>query len=290
MAGFKTILPDAFTGAGLANKILYDDAMMNPGSLILLDGAHSLGKLTATVGSQTPNIAYSTAAALCGGVQNTLSPVLTQGGAAAGFGKELTTKGGLHIATRQATITANDGYWLTLPALIEAYLLANPSHAMFMSMWSNITRIGQAPLVGNAYEMASLNNTTSGTANFRSMMGAKDWSTSANRSGSRRSAGLNGAGNQIMNDGSNITTGTVTDYQPHMIFWGPVGSWSSLSTNPQNLPSWVLYRFYFEDLTVSGRTYAQADADDYAAYNIAFGAGGKFYGDTYTAPATLAGA
>jgi hypothetical protein len=46
--------------------------------------------------------------------------------------------------------------------------------------------------------------------------------------------------------------------------------------------SWVLYAAYLEDLTVSGRTYAQAHAaflDDYPTSVAA--------GDTWTAPGTL---
>jgi len=40
---------------------------------------------------------------------------------------------------------------------------------------------------------------------------------------------------------------------------------------------------YLEDLTVSGRTYADVDALDNALYTEAFGAGGAYSGDTYTA-------
>lgn len=49
----------------------------------------------------------------------------------------------------------------------------------------------------------------------------------------------------------------------------------------------MIYRVYIEDLTVSGRTYAQVDSIDFALWQAAFAAGGKFYGDTYTDPSTL---
>lgn len=55
--------------------------------------------------------------------------------------------------------------------------------------------------------------------------------------------------------------------------------------NKQN--SVILYRAYIEDLTVSGRTYAEVDALDYALYQAAFAAGGRYFGDTYTDPVTL---
>lgn len=50
----------------------------------------------------------------------------------------------------------------------------------------------------------------------------------------------------------------------------------------------VLYRWYLEDLTVSGRTYAEVLAADYALYQQAFGVGGRYYGDTLpTDPSTI---
>lgn len=55
------------------------------------------------------------------------------------------------------------------------------------------------------------------------------------------------------------------------------------TTGTTYAPSYILYRMYLEDLTVSGRTYAQVDAIDYAMWQTAFSAGGKFYGDTFTA-------
>jgi hypothetical protein len=47
----------------------------------------------------------------------------------------------------------------------------------------------------------------------------------------------------------------------------------------------VLYRAYIEDLTVSGRTYAQVQALDYALWQAAFAPGGRYAGDTFTPPA-----
>ncbi|QWY84723.1 hypothetical protein SEA_YUNGMONEY_37 [Gordonia phage YungMoney] len=52
-------------------------------------------------------------------------------------------------------------------------------------------------------------------------------------------------------------------------------------------PSWMLYEYYVENLTVSGRAYStvsQMWADDFTA---AFGTSGKYAGDTYPAVSTL---
>jgi len=52
--------------------------------------------------------------------------------------------------------------------------------------------------------------------------------------------------------------------------------------------SGIFYKLYIEDLTVSGRSYEQVDAIDFALYTSAFSAGGKYYGDSFTDPATIA--
>lgn len=50
--------------------------------------------------------------------------------------------------------------------------------------------------------------------------------------------------------------------------------------------STILYRFYIEDLTVSGRTAEEVKIIDKKLFNEAFAEGGKFYNDTWTDPKT----
>ncbi|MCF6764112.1 hypothetical protein, partial [Pseudomonas fragi] len=59
------------------------------------------------------------------------------------------------------------------------------------------------------------------------------------------------------------------------------------SLNFNVCPSRIIYRAYGEDLTVSGRNYAEVEALDYALFLEAFAPGGKFYGDTFTSPSAL---
>lgn len=59
-------------------------------------------------------------------------------------------------------------------------------------------------------------------------------------------------------------------------------------SNYQSCGSQVVYRFYIEDLTASGRTYAQVRDLDYALYQReVLTAGGRYYGDTHTDPTTI---
>lgn len=52
-------------------------------------------------------------------------------------------------------------------------------------------------------------------------------------------------------------------------------------------PSAIFYRFYLEDLTLSGRTWAEVDALDARLFASAFAPGGRYYADTFTDPATI---
>jgi len=51
--------------------------------------------------------------------------------------------------------------------------------------------------------------------------------------------------------------------------------------------SMIFYRFYCEDLSLSGRTREAVAALDDELFAEAFAVGGKFYGDTYTDPSTF---
>lgn len=52
-------------------------------------------------------------------------------------------------------------------------------------------------------------------------------------------------------------------------------------------PSVIYYRIYIENLALSGRSYAEVSALDQAEFNKAFAVGGRFYGDTWSDPATV---
>lgn len=290
--GFKTKLAENFTGLGASNPRFYDDGLMSSGSLFLLDGGHSAGGLSATPGARLNNIAWQTAAGLIGsGTQSTLSPTLVTVGLGTGLGKELTPKGGLHIAARQdGAVTNYQGYQISLPTLIANYMLANVNNDYYVSLWMRTTRAAVEPMSAVGYPLLAITDTTSATGNYLALLSSIA-PNSTNLLGRRESAGLNGTGNQIRNMARSAPIGTVDDIRAEFISWGANGAWSSsLVSNPDDLPSWCLYRAYVEDLTVSGRTYAQVDALDLAAYTAAFAAGGRFNGDTLTPAATLAGA
>jgi hypothetical protein len=78
------------------------------------------------------------------------------------------------------------------------------------------------------------------------------------------------------------STGTVADG-----VFNPPGS-ASAGTNKDKTDSHIIYRFYLEDLTVSGLSYATVDALSRAEdTKHVLTAGGRYYGDTFTDPTTI---
>lgn len=70
------------------------------------------------------------------------------------------------------------------------------------------------------------------------------------------------------------------------LFAGAYGAWSSFMSGTV-APSWILYRVYLEDLSISGRSYEEVLEIDKADIVRCFSAGGRYYGDTYTEPTAI---
>ncbi|MGA6128847.1 MULTISPECIES: hypothetical protein [unclassified Microbacterium] len=89
--------------------------------------------------------------------------------------------------------------------------------------------------------------------------------------------------------GTNDQTGTSPIQNVHAMLTGPYGSLNSYNGGGATYGkhrSRAYYLAYIEDLTISGRTYAQVEAINAAAHAAAFGPGGRYAGDTWTNPAT----
>lgn len=83
--------------------------------------------------------------------------------------------------------------------------------------------------------------------------------------------------------GTDFTTST---YYQDLPVWGAASGFGSLVNN--TCRSWVMYRLHLVDIDASGMTYNELLGSETALYNINFGVGGKYYGDTIpTDPATL---
>lgn len=285
--GRKIILPGvSFTDNSLP-KILEYDQIEAPGSIFLFEPAHSMGLVTGVPGgnASVPNIMWAKAAALIGsGTQSSLAGTVADRSAdSALWLVERTTKGGIHGISTQAGAQVAQGAWVgRFPDAIRDYIRANlPAHTFYFSSWRKITRPG---LFSNApqshYHLA--NNTNDFL--FHSASGVFVPTANSLNSPALYDKDIAAGTNKFMAGAVSAVTGAPAAAIPVDFGVGTFDAWSGANFN--KAPSFVIYRVYCEDLTVSGRSFATVSALDKALFDAAFGVGGRYENDAYTDPAT----
>lgn len=305
MAGFKMVLPGSFDDNTL--PVLPDDPVMaGTGALVLIDAAHPVAPWAAGVhasGASLPNIALASAkAAIPGASDADLKPTATYSGISAtanAKGKlERTGKGGLHVLLTEGTIALSDGYRLLYPAAVMDHIIANPTHAYFASLWGYLSRPTNTTL---GWSAASFTTTAPSLSELFYSLGndGTNYPAGGKRTGFRRRP----AGSWrpatatvppqpfLSNIGVSGYTGTAVSTKKWGKAFGIGGNGLENYPYPGSTSgnaSGVFYRFYLEDLTISGRTYSAVDALDNALFQRdVIDAGGRYNGDTYTAPSTI---
>lgn len=278
-----------------APKIITRDKIESNGSLFLFDGNHQFGTFAGLPAQNAaiPNVLANKAAALLGVAESAVGLVVGGGTVNSAYWKsERTTKGGVHgIITQAGGQIGNPQYLIKTAPAIREYVLANPAHKYYVSLWSRITRqslktSSQSPMhfIGAStpnglfhFESGLPSPLSGGTVLGRKpdpLVGdlpAQPLAVPYNRFGSIGVQGFTGSG-VLANSNISMMVGTGD-------------AWAGGTAN--QAPSRIIYRGYMEDLTASGRDYAEVEAIDYAMFLEAFGVGGKFYGDTYTSPSVL---
>lgn len=294
MPGLAIPLDTTLTGANF--PVLRQDEILSDGSLMLLDVAHTYSTIGAGVPADNAllgNIAWQEAAALTGSDEAGVSAWFELVGGT-GFSMERTGRGGLHFMVSQSgNLGANVGAEISLPTPIRAYLAANPAHAYYLSAWTRLTKAAQAVVSGVTYNPATLTvqRTVSATSNYLAyddMTDAYPLAGNPKRLGVRQDGGVNTLGNRLHAIAADGWTGTppaaASEVRPGLLIAGARGAYTALAAS-NGAPSLIVYRLYLEDLTVSGRSFAEVDAIDLAIHTRRFAAGGNLNGDTYTTPA-----
>ena len=338
MSGLKLTIPTTFTNPNL--KYLRDDPVLpNTGAMMLIDPTHPASAWAAGVPADQallPNLASSQLQALLGSsaaadLQPRLHKPATFSGAAGLI--ERTTKGGLHgISPQSGASITGSGPVLALSTKLIKYILENPKHDYFMSLWTRVTREPVSPfnnstifaLNGSGQQTNSylFNVAAAQSANLANgvyplnirpnvtsiRLGLRDTSTTlrgdrfismATDTWRTATAGLE---DSLPGDGTNTTV--TGSHAGGGIAFGSALSWPGIGAtgnvangnfavtnnvaHKNNVSSHIVYRLYLEDLTVSGRSYATVDALSWAEYQKqVLTPGGRYYGDTFTDPATL---
>lgn len=313
MSGIRIKLPVNFTDTTL--PVLADDPVLTNGSLALVELADLPGVPAAGSSTLLPNIAASRVRPLLpvGVTDAQVRPTLQVSATLAPtHGKlERTSRGGLHAAFTQTNGVAQQGAQLRLPTAIREFMAANPSHKFGLWVWLKTTRatlgqhqrisFGRAFISGAANDFgANINQSTilmlnygttsawfapgPDSAYYTLTAGSNTVGTTA-RTYAAVKGGWSATAGQA--GGASNPPATAADLVATINMGTVGGAGNGGGTLLNSAPSTVLYRMYLEDLTVSGRTPEAVNALDQAAFNAAFGAGGRYHGDTHTAPATL---
>lgn len=281
-----------------SGKLLYNDPIMSRGSLFLFDPTHSLGEFSGVPANADvlPNIAWDTAAEILGsGDATSLGAVAFKSeGTPGAYLHERSGLGGLHGLYSEVT-TGGAGernyFGVRTPIVLSQYLYSHRANDLFFSAWMRVTRkIGttsaspQAPFYYAQSTAAYLFHSQSG-------YGINPTIASGNGLGARGGVNIQSAAAgtpTIINVGTTALTGTDPGSWPgsHAVAAaGAHGAWEG--ANKLHPLGAIIERVYIEDLTVSGRTYAEVDAIDLALHTQAHAAGGRWYGDTYTNPGSF---
>lgn len=255
------------------------------GSLIFLD-SKSINSASIAGDVLIENLAFNNALQLIPtGNVNTLNLVLT-GNNGGQVQTELTSKNGLHGIY---TGTTNSGERKIEPQSdLKTYLNNNANHDFFISLSHRITRpIG-----------------TTGTSTKATYSGifkadyACLWAFDAVQD-------LPPAGNTLRKNFDKVGNDTSANlvYRSMQVGGGVYTTWIPFAGEFEHFPIWkvgansnwepdlskrrpchILYQFYLEDLTVSGRTFEEVNNIMKSRHNQIHSKGGKYFGDTWTNP------
>lgn len=261
------------TGANITDPkfpVLRDEEELTPGSLMLIDMTHSLNAAGVPVnGGTVYNVAWREAAAILGsGDASSLSMGFVNTFTSAEGVFERTSKGALHGVVSRTAQNSHTS-WIVMPEAIKARLVANPTREMALFVSGQVTRVANNN--ANMVDIEIANNVSAAVnylinASFANSLGLQHLSFDI--------AAWTGTPNATV--ASNIAAAAC---------WGNAPAYNGL--NPNDGRSYVLYRWHLIDVALSGKTYAQLAADNVTIRNKLFGAGGRYYGDTWTSPDTL---
>jgi len=293
MAGIGIRLPVTFNNPNLRKR--RDDGILSDGSLVLVDFAHSANPLVGAPVTGTkniPNIAWKEAAALHGsGSQSDWAfDAVVNVTSNDGF-IERSGKGGIHACMSQSTHSGT-GKGFEVRRQVDGasplfqYLYANIDNDFYFSQWEKVTRIALTsnPEHSNGAIYSSVGTVNSAANCLFNLSQAVTYNATL---GSNNSPSLPQAvGNSFRSGGfsgwtaDGRPTSAVTIIAGLLAVGQRPGIFASNTVNKSR--SAVMYRAYLEDLTVSGRTYAEVKAIDESLFTQAFAVGGRFYNDTFT--------
>ena len=251
-------------------------------------------------GARVPNIAKDQARAVITALTDTTADPqfyygqMTVSGTPRGK-IERTSKGGIHSLYRPADETVTTSVLSELHSQLRLstdyvnwFQLHADDHDFYFSQWYVDTRLPDVSGITNpqAYDTSGgVGSAAAGSGNFLTLFGAE--AVQNGDLGKVDPVGGVGVAKR-MAVGTTDRVGTNALSYAYMMYSGtgpsPMNNYTVSGYGKRR--SRAFYLSYIEDLTVSGRTFAQVNAIDAAAFAAAFGVGGRYAGDTWTNPET----
>lgn len=282
-----------------------DPILPAQGALFLTEPAHPLIPWPAGIpanAAAAPNVAAAQAKALLETTSDAAATGTFQIGVPtnpAAVKHERTAKGGVHVITSQTVDPNNSHIQIIFQDLIKQFILDHTTggskapHNFYLSMWGRVTKAGKTGVGNNITYGAEVVGLNTPSTNKLAMLG---------QANSVQGAGSNAGDSMSPTTVAPFFTSLATGFDwngtkptasanvvMRVLGLGTADMYSYTADIRMAKPSRIGYRFYIEDLTASGRTYAQVRAIDYALYTKeVLTAGGRYYGDTFTDPATIA--
>lgn len=278
---------------------LYDPIESRTGSLFLWDAQRNPFDAVPVVGSLIPNLlnSYTTAA---GKAMLFIRGSMSAAEHNSYLATQLSAKKGIHFIASQARTVDVTGpntlfHGIAADSTLLAAIYNNVSSAnknLYVSIWERVTRIsgaGVAPLF-KYFDSSASNYAAYLTSNKASTVVPVGSQSASKLNLTYLDPNIVSKPNAQQFCIKSIGGTGVTPTTPFKLINGIDTPWSGTIVGGMalnNSPSRIVYRIYVEDLTLSGRTYEQVKAIDDAEFNKAFAEGGRFYGDTWSDPATL---
>jgi hypothetical protein len=282
--GRKLVLTGVTFVGSDAPTLVAVDPIESAGSLILIEPGHPAGPLVGVPGNGdvATNLFADTALGLLGSAGHGAWAISDL---SAGKGLiERSTKGGVHYVTSRSLGSSGMVAKIVLPDALKTYLLAHDTHHYYVSTWAKKTRVEVSS--GNSM-LHALTGTSAPTTNYIA------YQTEAGGAGAGGGGALGGMTRSLGNQRASVHgtgwAGTKPVDVAHVNAVAFGQGQSILNASALQVANWVGYRFYLEDLTVSGRSHTEVDALDLALYTAeVLTVGGRYQGDTTpTDPATV---
>jgi hypothetical protein len=284
MSGLNLVLPSSFTDTSL--PILLDDPILPVNGALLL--ADVFTDASAGVPTKLKNIAAPQASTLLNTSEAALDfeyQVLGSITDAQVMTYRTPKRGVQGIVSRvNQNPTQNTGKTYNIPQAILNYLVDHPTNSIFYSVWSlpvnAPTPPQNGPLGVGHKETTSYHTFVFKTGTYPNNKPNSYFKPTSNLNGSIGLPRIDSLEVRSFNNGTTtVVAPPAKSSMKGTVGWGRVNEMNAFSLSTDF--SFVFYRLYIEDLTVSGRDFATVSAIDQALHTAAFGAGGKFAADTY---------